>query len=134
MMIAEKYDPHHNAFWITIPGLRPQRFAYGHLVWLSGRRYSNGSRRLAHQERDHAGKRNVRRIGAKDAKIMNITGKPLADHGLISYRYRGRYGWIMIGAKDDTDAQNEARRSTDDAVTADKLEIWNGTNYVPVRT
>lgn len=31
-MIAEKYDPHHNAFWITIPGLRPQRFAYGHLV------------------------------------------------------------------------------------------------------
>lgn len=65
---------------------------------------------------------------------MITTDKPLADHGLTSYRYRGRYGWIMIGAKDDTDALNEARRSTDDAVTADKLEIWNGTNYVPVRT
>ena len=65
---------------------------------------------------------------------MITTDKPLADHGLISYRYRGRYGWIMIGAKDDTDALNEARRSTDDAVTADKLEIWNGTNYVQVRT
>lgn len=64
---------------------------------------------------------------------MNTFDKPLADHGLISYRYRGRYGWIMIGAKDDTDALNEARRSTDDAVTADKLEIWNGTNYVQVK-
>lgn len=63
---------------------------------------------------------------------MTTTDKPLADHGLISYRYRGRYGWIMIGAKDDTDALNEARRSTDDAVTADKLEIWNGSEYVSV--
>lgn len=62
------------------------------------------------------------------------TDKPLADHGLTSYRYRGRYGWIMIGARDDMDAMREASRSTDDAVTADKLEIWNGTNYVPVRT
>lgn len=53
---------------------------------------------------------------------MNTFDKPLADHGLISYRYRGRYGWIMIGAKDDTD----------DAVTADKLEIWNGFEYVSV--
>ena len=63
---------------------------------------------------------------------MNITGKPLADHGLTSYRYRGRYGWIMIGAKDDTDALREARRSTDYPVTLDKLEIWNGFEYVPV--
>ena len=65
---------------------------------------------------------------------MNITGKPLADHGLTSYRYRGRYGWIMIGARDDMDAMREASRSTDYPVTLDKLEIWNGTNYVPVRT
>jgi hypothetical protein len=60
------------------------------------------------------------------------TDKPLADHGLTSYRYRGRYGWIMIGARDDMDAMREASRSTDDAVTADKLEIWNGFEYVPV--
>lgn len=63
---------------------------------------------------------------------MNITGKPLATHGLTSYRYRGRYGWIMIGAKDDTDALREASRSTDYPVTLDKLEIWNGFEYVSV--
>lgn len=58
---------------------------------------------------------------------MNITGKPLADHGLTSYRYRGRYGWIMIGAL------REARRSTDYPVTLDKLEIWNGSEYVQIK-
>lgn len=63
---------------------------------------------------------------------MNITGKPLADHGLTSYRYRGRYGWIMIGARDDMDAMREASRSTDYPVTLDKLEVWNGFEYVPV--
>lgn len=63
---------------------------------------------------------------------MITTDKPLADHGLISYRYRGRYGWIMIGAKDDTDAMREASRSTDYPVTLDKLEIWNGSEYVSV--
>jgi hypothetical protein len=26
--------------------------------------------------------------------------KPLAASGLTSYRLRGRYGWIMIGATD----------------------------------
>ena len=64
---------------------------------------------------------------------MNIFDKPLADHGLISYRYRGRYGWIMIGARDDMDAMREASRSTDYPVTLDKLEIWNGTNYVQIK-
>ena len=63
---------------------------------------------------------------------MNITGKPLADHGLTSYRYRGRYGWIMIGARDDMDAMREASRSTDYPVTLDKLEIWNGSEYVSI--
>lgn len=58
--------------------------------------------------------------------------KPVAAHGLISYRYKGRFGWIMIGAKDDNDALREAQRSTSDKVTMNNLQIWNGTNYQPV--
>jgi hypothetical protein len=61
------------------------------------------------------------------------TNKPLADRGLISYPYRGRYGWIMIGATDHLDALREAARATGDAVTNDRLEIWvnNAKGYVP---
>lgn len=58
--------------------------------------------------------------------------KPMAADGLISYRYRGRYGWIMIGASTDTEALSEAQRSTDDTVTPDRLERWNGRHYVGV--
>jgi hypothetical protein len=59
---------------------------------------------------------------------MEYHNKPMAAHGLISYRYKGRYGWIMIGAKDDLDALNEAKRSTQ-GVIIDNLEIWNGKQY-----
>lgn len=64
---------------------------------------------------------------------MNVTDKPLAAPGLKSYRYRGRYGFIMIGATDTPDALNEARRSTDEPVTVDRLEEWTGVEYQPVR-
>jgi len=60
---------------------------------------------------------------------MCLTDKPLAVTGLTSYRCQGRYGWIMIGAKNHEDALNEARRSSD-AVKEDTLEVWNGTEYV----
>jgi hypothetical protein len=60
---------------------------------------------------------------------MEYYNKPMAAHGLISYRYKGRYGWIMIGAKDDADALKEAQRSTSDKVTAENLQIWNKTQY-----
>jgi hypothetical protein len=60
---------------------------------------------------------------------MNLCDKPMAMQGLISYRYRGRYGWIMIGAKDDNDALREAQRSTSDKVTMDNLQIWKGNQY-----
>ena len=56
--------------------------------------------------------------------------KPCAAHGLTSYRYRGRYGWIMIGARDDADALREAARSSNDAINRANLQIWNGTEYV----
>lgn len=55
--------------------------------------------------------------------------RPLAAPGLISYRYRGRYGWIMLGAKNDKDALIQAQRHTSEPVTADRLERWNGTEY-----
>lgn len=54
---------------------------------------------------------------------------PLASPNLTSYRAMGRYGWIMIGAKDDDDAMREARRSTN---TIRSLERWDGGAYVPV--
>lgn len=56
--------------------------------------------------------------------------KPLADEGLTSYRCKGRYGYIMIGAKDHQDAMFEALRCSDAAKRED-LEIWNGDRYVP---
>lgn len=61
---------------------------------------------------------------------MNHCDKPMAAHGLTSYRYRGRYGWIMIGATDDAGALREAARSTDATIAAERLERWDGRAYV----
>jgi hypothetical protein len=58
-----------------------------------------------------------------------MTNRPLAAAGLISYRYHGRYGWIMIGATDDADALRQAARSTDDAIELARLEVWSGGVY-----
>lgn len=62
---------------------------------------------------------------------MDICDRPLAAAGLNSYRYRGRYGWVMIGARDHADALKEAARSVSDAVTPANLEYWDGARYVP---
>lgn len=64
--------------------------------------------------------------------MKSLTDMPLADKGLISYRYEGRYGWIMIGATDDKDALNEASRSTDMPIVSEKLWKWNGEKYEKV--
>jgi hypothetical protein len=56
--------------------------------------------------------------------------RPMAAAGLISYRCRGRYGWIMIGALDNADAVREAKRSTDKDIGYSDIEVWNGTRYV----
>jgi hypothetical protein len=61
-----------------------------------------------------------------------MTNTPMASNGLITYRYRGRYGFIYIGARTDTEALSEAQRSTDDKVTADRLERHNGQRFVGV--
>ena len=60
-----------------------------------------------------------------------MTDRPMAAHGLTSYRYRGRYGWIMIGARNTNNALSEAKRSTDN-VTRSNLQVWNGSEYVNV--
>ena len=60
-----------------------------------------------------------------------ITDRPLATHGLTSYRYRGQYGWIMIGATSNEFALREAGRSTLAPLSIDRLEVWNGDSYVP---
>jgi hypothetical protein len=63
---------------------------------------------------------------------MNTCNKPLAAAGLTSYRYRGNYGWVMIGATDHADALREAARSVSNHTpTLDRLQVWNGAEYVP---
>lgn len=58
--------------------------------------------------------------------------RPCAAAGLASYRCKGRYGWIMIGATSHADALREARRSCDVARRED-LEVWDGSRYVPAK-
>jgi hypothetical protein len=53
----------------------------------------------------------------------------MAAHGLTSYRLRGRYGWIMIGARDHADAMREAARSTQEP-KPENLQVWDGLQYV----
>lgn len=66
--------------------------------------------------------------------MQTFHNRPLAAQGLKSYRYKGRYGWIMIGAKDYADALVQAQRSTDDTVTPDRLQYWTGTEYQSTET
>lgn len=69
-----------------------------------------------------------------DQKVeQKTTDKPLAADGLKSYRYKGQYGWIMIGAKDVQDALNEASRSTNDQVEMSNLQEWDGSQYVDLK-
>jgi len=65
--------------------------------------------------------------------MTDTCNKPLAAHGLTSYRYRGNYGWVMIGARDNADALREAGRSASNHTPViDRLQVWNGVEYVPV--
>jgi len=61
--------------------------------------------------------------------MTNIHDRPLAVDGLTSYRYKGRYGWIMIGAKNEADALREAARNTTEPIHILNLQVWNGRNY-----
>lgn len=63
-----------------------------------------------------------------------ITDKACAVFPLLSYRYNGPYGFIMIGAKDDTDALNEAKRSLSNPtiLNMSNLQKWNGKEYINI--
>ena len=65
--------------------------------------------------------------------MTDFWNRPCATKGLTSYRYRSTFGWVMIGATDDTDALNEANRSIKpDIADLSKLQVWNGQSYVNV--
>lgn len=72
-----------------------------------------------------------RPVPSSRPSVSDPTNRPLAAHGLTSYRYRGEYNWIMIGALDNEDALREAQRSTSQKVELGKLQVWNGKQYVP---
>ena len=51
--------------------------------------------------------------------------KPLAMPGFISYRYNGRFGWIMAAAHDTEGALKEVARSTDAKIERANLQIYD---------
>lgn len=65
-------------------------------------------------------------------QMTDITSKPLAAPGFISYRCKQPFGWVMIGARNDEDAMKQAKQSTPNAKIED-LQVWNGTAYVPCK-
>lgn len=66
------------------------------------------------------------------ARFTPVEDRPLAAKGLLSYRYRGNFDWIMIGALDDEDALKSAQTSLSSGVAhISRLEKWNGERYVP---
>jgi len=71
--------------------------------------------------------------GGRMAKANGgMTDRPMAAEGLTSYRAKGPYGHIMIGAKDHADALREANRSSSKPLTHADLEMWNGKGYAPI--
>lgn len=62
-------------------------------------------------------------------KLVHFTDKPLAIKGLTSYRLKGCYGFIMIGARSHEEAMREAKRSTPEPLRAN-LEVWDGKQYI----
>lgn len=63
----------------------------------------------------------------------NVCDKPLAAAGLTSYRYRGRYGWVMIGATDANAALREALRSITGPAYMANLQVYGWNGYEPVQ-
>jgi hypothetical protein len=60
---------------------------------------------------------------------MHFSNRPCAASPYMSYRLKGPYGYVMIGAMDVADAMREASRSTDNP-DREALEVWEGGKYV----
>ena len=58
-----------------------------------------------------------------DFDIVGLSVRAVMDYD--TYRYRGRYGWIYIGANSTAEALREARRSTDEEISVSKLFKFN---------
>lgn len=57
---------------------------------------------------------------------LRLYDQPLAAPGLRSFRYRGAYGFVMIGARDEQDALREAARSLCYGSAApERLDAWD---------
>lgn len=68
----------------------------------------------------------IERGEAEPVRAIPYWERPCAASGLTSYRYRGAYGWIMIGATDQHDALREVCRSTHDhSAAVANLEVWD---------
>jgi len=63
--------------------------------------------------------------------MEDLCNKPLVAPPYTSYRCRGRYGWIMIGAMSTAEAWQEAQRSSL-AEYLSSLQIWDGNEYADV--
>lgn len=63
--------------------------------------------------------------------MTQLCNFPLAAPGLVSYRCKAPYGWIMIGATDADDAYREAKRSNP-RIQREDLQVWNGEVYADV--
>lgn len=82
--------------------------------------------------RDTAGTdTNISPAGPKN-KANRPSDRPLAAPGLKSFRYQGRYGSVMIGAKDRADALREAARSIDGEPVPENLQEWSEGKYISV--
>ena len=69
---------------------------------------------------------------ALEARLARVDDLPCAAPGLISYRYRGPLGAVMIGAAHEVEALSEAARSICETPGPALLDVWNGAEYVPV--
>jgi hypothetical protein len=54
-----------------------------------------------------------------DFDIVGLSVRAVMDYD--TYRYRGRYGWIYIGANGVEEALWETKRSTDEEISVSKL-------------
>lgn len=63
---------------------------------------------------------------------MTNKDTPHAAPVLISYRCKGRYGWVRVGATSAEEALREAARSSD-FIRPETLEVWAGDRFVEAR-
>lgn len=92
-------------------------------------RHPTTGKAFSRTEALHGARQCVRSGQLARVRALPTHARPVAGPGLTSYRAHGRYGLVMIGARDDADAMREARRSTD---LVHGLDRWNGAAYAPV--